>query len=133
MSMKRHQLLQKSINFLLVSVLTCVYISGLSAKVLDDNIKLGGNKWEEGKKSITIELSVTASIDESLLTIQCSTGRSDITVRIQGGDGFLYEKMYPASEAYLITIDLSHAPKGSYTLDLTNQWGDHLSGIFEIK
>lgn len=131
--MKRQLLSQKCINFLLVSILTSIYTFSLSAKTMETDIDLNGDNWEEGKKSITIELPVTASIDGSLLTIQCSTGRSDITVRIQGGDGFLYEKMYPASEAYLISIDLSYAPKGSYTLDLTNQWGDHLSGIFEIK
>lgn len=131
--MKRQQLSQKCISFLLVSILTSIYTFSLSAKTMETDIDLNGDNWEEGNKSITIELPVTASIDGSLLTIQCSTGRSDITVRIQGGDGFLYEKMYPASEAYLITIDLSYAPQGSYTLDLTNQWGDHLSGIFEIK
>lgn len=130
--MKRQLLSQKCISFLLVSILTSICTFSLSAKVMDDKIDMDGH-WEEKRKSITIELPVTASIDGSLLTIQCSTGRSDITVRIQGGDGFLYEKMYPASEAYLISIDLSYAPKGSYTLDLTNQWGDHLSGIFEIK
>lgn len=131
--MKRQLLSQKCISFLLVSILTSIYTFSLSAKTMETDIDLNGDNWEEGNKSITIELPVTASIDGSLLTIQCSTGRSDITVRIQGGDGFLYEKMYPASEAYLITIDLSYAPQGSYTLDLTNQWGDHLSGIFEIK
>lgn len=130
--MKRQQLSQKCISLLFASILSCFYVLSLSAKVMEDDSQMNG-EWNEGNKSITIELPVTASIDGSLLTIQCSTGRSDITVRIQGGDGFLYEKMYPASEAYLITIDLSHAPKGSYTLDLTNQWGDHLSGIFEIK
>lgn len=131
--MKRQLLSQKCISFLLVSILTSIYTFSLSAKTMEADIDLNGDNWKEGNKSITIELPVTASIDGSLLTIQCSTGRSDITVRIQEGDGFLYEKMYPASEAYLITIDLSYAPKGSYTLDLTNQWGDHLSGIFEIK
>lgn len=130
--MKRQQLSQKCISLLFTSILSCFYVLSLSAKVMEDDSQMNG-EWNEGNKSITIELPVTASIDGSLLTIQCSTGRSDITVRIQGGDGFLYEKMYPASEAYLITIDLSYAPKGSYTLDLTNQWGDHLSGIFEIK
>lgn len=130
--MKRQQLSQKCISLLFASILSCFYVLSLSAKVMEDDSQMNG-EWNEGNKSITIELPVTASIDGSLLTIQCSTGRSDITVRIQGGDGFLYEKMYPASEAYLITIDLSYAPQGSYTLDLTNQWGDHLSGIFEIK
>lgn len=130
--MKRQQLSQKCISLLFASILSCFYVLSLSAKVMEDDSQMNG-EWNEGNKSITIELPVTASIDGSLLTIQCSTGRSDITVRIQEGDGFLYEKMYPASEAYLITIDLSYAPKGSYTLDLTNQWGDHLSGIFEIK
>lgn len=130
--MKRQQLSQKCISFILASILTSIYTISLSAKTMETDIDLNEDNWEEGEKSITIELPITATIDGSLLTIQCTSGRSDITVCIVGVDGFSYEKMYPASEAYLIAIDLSVAPKGSYTLDLTNQWGDHLFGTFEI-
>lgn len=130
--MEKQRLLQKCIALFCVSILTSIYAFSLSAKVMVDDVDLDG-KWNEDKKSISIEIPVSASIDGSLLTIQCTSGRSDITVRIMGVDGFSYEKTYPASEAYLITIDLSSAPKGSYSLDLTNQWGDHLSGTFEIR
>lgn len=130
--MRKLKLVQKSISFLLVSILTSIYAFNLSAKVVGASVVFDGS-WEETRRSITTVIPVTASIDGSLLTIQCTTGRSDITVQVSGADGFLYEKMFPASEAYLIIIDLSNAPKGSYTLDLTNQWGDHLTGDFEIK
>lgn len=129
--MKR-QLLRKCIRFLLPSMLAVIYAFNLSAMVMGDDIDLG-ERWREGKKSISTIIPVTASIDGSLLTIQCTTGRSDITVCITGEDGLSYKEMYPASEAYLITIDLSGISEGSYTLDLTNQWGDYLTGTFEIK
>ncbi len=131
--MKRQKLVQKCISFLLVSMLAGIYAFNLSAKVMGDDIEMNGNKWNEGKRSITTVIPVTASINETLLTIQCTTGRSDITVCITGNDGFSYEETYPASEAHLITIDLASAPKGSYNLSLSNQWGDRLAGQFEIK
>ncbi|MDD2952254.1 MAG: DUF3244 domain-containing protein [Parabacteroides sp.] len=131
--MRRQRLVQKCISFLLVSILAGIYAFNLSAKVMEDDIDFDGEDWKEGKRSVTTVIPVTASINECLLTIQCTTGRSDITVCITGDDGFSYEKMYPASEADLIIIDLASAPKGSYTLCLANQWGDHLMGKFEIK
>ncbi|WP_439809556.1 DUF3244 domain-containing protein [Parabacteroides distasonis] len=130
--MKRQRLLRKCISFLLVSMLAAIYVFSLSAKVMGDDIDFDGEDWKEGKRSVTTVIPVTASINETLLTIQCTTGRSDITVCITGNDGFSFEETYPASEAYLITIDLASAPKGNYTLSLANQWGDHLTGNFEI-
>lgn len=131
--MKRQKLVQRYISFLLVSLLAGIYAFNLSAKVMGDDIEMNGNKWNEGKRSITTVIPVTASIDGSLLTIRCTTGRSDIMVCITGDDGFSYEETYPVSEAYLITIDLASAPKGSYILNLTNQWGDHIMGEFNIE
>lgn len=130
--MRRQRLVQKCISFLLVSILTGIYALNLSARIMGDDIDFDGDGWKEGKRSVTTVIPVTASINETLLTIQCTTGRSDITVCITGNDGFSYEETYPASEAHLITIDLASAPKGSYTLSLANQWGDHLTGNFEI-
>lgn len=131
--MKKQKLVQRCISFLLISILAGIYAFNLSAKVMDDDIDWARDEWKEGKRSITTVIPVTASINETLLTIQCTTGRSDITVSITGNDGFSYEETYPASEAHLITIDLASAPKGSYNLSLSNQWGDRLTGQFEIK
>lgn len=131
--MKKQKLVQRCISFLLISILAGIYSFNLSAKVMGDDIDFDGEDWKEGKRTITTVIPVTASINETLLTIQCTTGRSDITVSITGNDGLSYEETYPASEAHLITIDLASAPKGSYNLSLSNQWGDRLTGQFEIK
>ena len=131
--MRKQKLVQKCISFLLISILAGIYAFNLSAKVMGEDIDFDGEDWKEGKRSVTSVIPVTASINETLLTIQCTTRRSDITVCITGNDGFSYEETYPASEAHLITIDLASAPKGSCTLSLTNQWGDRLMGQFEIK
>ncbi len=130
--MRKQKLLRKCISFLLIGLLAGFYALNLSAKVMDDDVDVRG-EWEEGLRSITTVIPVTASINGVLLTIQCTTGRSDITVCIIGDDGFSYEEMYPASEAHLISVDLASAPKGSYTLSLVNQWGDHIMGEFNIE
>ena len=131
--MKKQKLVQRCISFLLISILAGIYSFNLSAKVMGDDIDFDGEDWKEGKRTITTVIPVTASINETLLTIQCTTGRSDITVSITGNDGFSYEETSTASEVHLITIDLASAPKGSYNLSLSNQWGDRLTGQFEIK
>lgn len=70
MVMRRHNLVQKCISFLLVSILAGIYAFNLSAKVMGDDIELGGNRWDEGKRSVTTIIPVTASINDTLLTIQ---------------------------------------------------------------
>lgn len=46
---------------------------------------------------------------------------------------FFYEKMVPSAEARYVSIDLLDVPKGSYTLDLSNQGNGHLTGGFEFR
>lgn len=75
---------------------------------------------------------ISAFLDASTLTIQSTDRFSDITVRISGAEGIVYEATYPAENSACIVIDLDSSLRGEYTLELTNQWGCYLVGVFEL-
>lgn len=130
--MKRLNLLRMFSILLFVTLFTNLIGFRAQARVMDNTIPAYGN-WKEGLKSISIKGPITVSIDGGLITIQSTSGRSDITINISNDSGFSYKETVPSDNTSYIIIDLSNAPKGEYRLDLTNQWGDHLYGDFEIR
>lgn len=103
------------------------------AKVAKDNSYDG--IWKDGLKSLPsgINIRATLDLDASILFIETTTQRSDITIRVSQGSEVVYEQTVPAAEAKNITINLDELSNGSYSLDLTNQWGDYLHGDFDIQ
>lgn len=129
--MKRLNLLRKFSILLSIALFTGLIRLHAQSKVMDNEFPDGN--WKEGLKSISVKMPITISIDGALLTIQSTSGRSDITINISNDSGFSYKETVPSDNTRYIIIDLSKAPKGEYRLDLTNQWGDHLYGDFEIR
>lgn len=84
------------------------------------------------EKSLNPMYPISAFLDASTLTIQSTDRFSDITVRISGAEGIVYEATYPAENSACIVIDLDSSLRGEYTLELTNQWGCYLVGVFEL-
>lgn len=126
--MGKTNLSQKCIQLFFISFLLCLYAFDVSAS---KPIPTRG-QWKEGKRTSINIIPVSASIDGTILTIECTSGRSDISISVINSNGFTYETTVPASEAYFITINLADAPEGDYQLILTNQWGGYLTGSFEI-
>lgn len=89
--------------------------------------------WEDGAKSLPTGINIRATLDASMLFIETTTQRSDITIRVFQGSEVVYEQTVPAAEAKNITVNLDELSNGSYSLDLTNQWGDYLHGDFDIQ
>lgn len=89
--------------------------------------------WAEGAKSLPTGINIRATLDASMLFIETTTQRSDITIRVFQGSEVVYEQTVPAAEAKNITVNLDELSNGSYSLDLTNQWGDYLHGDFDIQ
>lgn len=89
--------------------------------------------WGEGLKSVSIDIPLTISIDKNVISIQSTSLRSDITIRVSRANEPIYEQTVFASETGNISIDLDYLEKGTYRLDLTNQWGDHLYDDFDIQ
>ncbi|WP_293711777.1 DUF3244 domain-containing protein [uncultured Parabacteroides sp.] len=104
-------------------------VQDLSAKTMSA-VTFGG-WWTEGHRSASGVVPISAVINGDILSIQSSSQRSDIIVRISKDGIVLYEARVSASEAEYTMIDLGGLDADTYVLDLTNQWGDHLYGIFE--
>lgn len=96
-----------------------------------EKIPLYGNWNEKGLKSAIEKTPLQVEKEAETLIIQSTTLQSDLSIRIIGTTGEVYESFYPASETGMIVIDLTGLEKGYYTLELTNQRGGYLSGTFE--
>lgn len=90
-------------------------------------------KWEEGARSISSSIPISAFVNDGVLSIHSSTQRSDIIMCISKDGVVFYEEMIPASKTNCVTIDLSEFEPGTYTVGLKNQWEDSLLGSFQIK
>lgn len=112
-----------------VLIFSGLIVQDLSAKTMSA-VTFGG-WWTEGHRSASGVVPISAVINGDILSIQSSSQRSDIVVRISKDGVVLYEMKVSASEAEYTMIDLGGLDADTYVLDLTNQWGDHLYGIFE--
>ncbi len=112
-------------------LLCCFLFFGMVGVAFADELPLGG-QWDKHDRSIANEYPISAFLDASTLTIQSTDRFSDITVRISGAEGIVYEAMYPAENSACIIISLDSSLHGEYTLELTNQWGCYLVGEFEL-
>lgn len=121
----------KTQHYLKRMLLGSFLFSGVVGGVLADELPLDG-QWDRHDRSISNVYPVSASLDASTLTIQSTDRFSDITVRISGTEGIVYEATYPAENSACIVIDLDSSLHGEYTLELTNQWGCYLVGVFEL-
>ncbi len=90
-------------------------------------------KWNEGKRSVSSDIPITIYVENGQLVIKSHSLRSDITIRIMDSSTMVYEETVLAEKTGYILIDLKDNKSGVYTLDLTNQWGDHLYGEFTLE
>lgn len=112
-----------------VLIFSGLIVQDLSAKTMSA-VTFGG-WWTEGHRSASGVVPISAVINGDILSIQSTSQRSDIVVRISKDGIVLSEAKVSASEAEYTMIDLGGLDADTYVLDLTNQWGDHLYGIFE--
>jgi hypothetical protein len=124
----------KCICFLLTLILSGFIAHQVEGKVMQegtiDLIPPKGWGGGNGFNSMPALSSVSASIDGSLLHIQCTNSTVDITVRIIQNGVTVYQDTVPAADTNHIWIDLSGYEEGMYTLDLTNSGGGHIYGDF---
>lgn len=130
--MKREEMLINwRMRLLFIFMWTGFVLHGISASPGSRPIALDG-EWEKVGRSISPAIPITASITENLLSIQSSSNRSDITIRISNNEVIVYEKTIPAAETAYITIDLDGEAAGLYHLELSNPWDDYLQGEFNL-
>lgn len=112
-----------------VLIFSGLIVQDLSARTMS-GVSLAG-WWGEGHRSISTTVPVSAFVNGDILSIQSTSQRSDMVIRILRDGIILYEVKVLASESDCTMIDLGAFDEGTYTLELTNQWGDHLHGLVE--
>ena len=106
----------KQITSRLVGLLFICLISGFAftnvyAKTMGEKRVRVHGSWDEEKRSVS----------------------PDIPIRIMDSSTMVYEETVLAEKTGYILIDLKDNKSGVYTLNLTNQWGDHLYGEFTLE
>ena len=81
----------------------------------------------------SLQIYITIYVENGQLVIKSHSLRSDITIRIMDSSTMVYEETVLAEKTGYILIDLKDNKSGVYTLNLTNQWGDHLYGEFTLE
>lgn len=94
-----------------------------------DSVDFSGS-WIEGERSIKKQYPISATYDTSFLYIESISQRSDITVRVLKNTETILEKNVKPGELPMMILISSLQDGSTYTLELTNQWGDRLVGEF---
>ena len=75
----------------------------------------------------------TASISGDQLILECTSPDYDINITIVNANGQpVWQCDIAAPEASFVSIPLDSLPQGSYTIEISNDYGGYLQGIFQL-
>lgn len=127
------QITNKISRLLLVFLVSNLIAVNMYAGIIGGCPDNENGKWNEGKRSVSSDIPITIYVENGQLVIKSHSLRSDITIRIMDSSTMVYEETVLAEKTGYILIDLKDNKSGVYTLNLTNQWGDHLYGEFALE
>ena len=127
------QITNKISRLLLVFLVSNLIAVNMYAGIIGGCPDNENGKWNEGKRSVSSDIPITIYVENGQLVIKSHSLRSDITIRIMDSSTMVYEETVFAEKTGYILIDLKDNKSGVYTLNLTNQWGDHLYGEFTLE
>lgn len=95
-----------------------------------EKLPLNGN-WEVKKRSLSP--TPTASYDSQSIYIENPSPNCDITITVTSSTGEeVYRQTFSESQTVYMVIQTGNLPSGQYTLQMTNNQGDYLTGVFKI-
>lgn len=127
------QITNKISRLLLVFLVSNLIAVNMYAGIIGGCPDNENGKWNEGKRSVSSDIPITIYVENGQLVIKSHSLRSDITIRIMDSSTMVYEETVLAEKTGYILIYLKDNKSGVYTLNLTNQWGDHLYGEFTLE
>ena len=75
----------------------------------------------------------TASISGDQLTLKCTSPDYDINITIVNANGQpVWQRDIAAPETSFVSIPLDSLPQGSYTIEISNDYGGYLQGKFQL-
>lgn len=89
-------------------------------------------EWSTKARSLS-PIPFTASISGDQLTLKCSSPDYDINITIVNANGqSVWLCDIAAPETSFVSIPLDSLPQGSYTIEISNDYGGYLQGTFQL-
>lgn len=89
-------------------------------------------EWSTKARSLS-PIPFTASISGDQLTLKCASPGYDINITIVNANGqSVWQCDIAAPETSFVSIPLDSLPQGSYTIEISNDYGGYLQGTFQL-
>ena len=89
-------------------------------------------EWSTKARSLS-PIPFTASISGDKLTLKCASPDYDINITIVNANGqSVWLCDIAAPETSFVSIPLDSLPQGSYTIEISNDYGGYLQGTFQL-
>lgn len=122
-----------------LSICMLFIISSLPTQPIQAEIRNSYTESEvifEGQWALARSLSpipFTASISSNQLTLKCTSPSYDVNITIVNANGQpVWQRDFTAPETSFVSISLDSLPQGSYTIEISNDHGGYLQGIFQL-
>ena len=119
-----------------LSICTLFIISSLpiQAEEIDSSTKstiILKGRWEILRSLSPIPFTTSVSGDQ--LILKCTSPDYDINITIVNANGQpVWQCDIAAPETSFVSIPLDSLPQGSYTIEISNDYGGYLQGIFQL-
>lgn len=89
-------------------------------------------EWSTKARSLS-PIPFTASISGDQLTLKCASPDYDINITIVNANGqSVWLCDIAAPKTSFVSIPLDSLPQGSYTIEISNDYGGYLQGTFQL-
>lgn len=131
--MKTQKIKILSLRMALLTILLCsLPMQKMYAFSSDVESMLLKGSWESNV-SRSLSPTPTASYDSQAIYIENPSPNCDITITILSSTGEeVYRQTFPESQTAYMVIQTGNLPSGQYTLLMTNEQGNYLTGTFNI-
>lgn len=123
--------LQLCLLFIISSLPVQKAQAGEKATPTEYNTPIYG-EWSTKARSLS-PIPFTASISGDQLTLKCASPDYDINITIVNANGqSVWLCDIAAPETSFVSIPLDSLPQGSYTIEISNDYGGYLQGTFQL-
>lgn len=120
--------------YLSICMLFIISSLPIQAEEIDSSTKstiILKGRWEILRSLSPIPFTTSVSGDQ--LILKCTSPDYDINITIVNANGQPVWQCYIAApETSFVSIPLDSLPQGSYTIEISNDYGGYLQGIFQL-
>lgn len=126
--------MKNCVCYLSICMLFIISSLPIQAEEIDSSTKstiILKGRWEISRSLFPIPFTV--SISGNQLTLECTSPDYDINITIVNANGQpVWQRDFTAPETSFVSISLDSLPQGSYTIEISNDYGGYLQGIFQL-